>query len=194
MKHSIINIILGLTALCGYSTTFAKEKGHRAHEHGMVQVQIASEGKKLSIVLESPAESFYGFEHEARTEGEKKAQNSALDVLKNKLSELIVLDASLQCTWSNVKLEVVKEEEDDHEDEKDHEGHQHKSHKEEHHGEHREVRGEWSADCKKSPSGSFAQFTFSKYFSRIGKIKVDVLSDQKQSHQELKKGDGKVQL
>lgn len=190
MKRFALNILVGLAALCLHSSTFAKGKGHGAHEHGVVQLQIASEGTKLSIILQSPSESLYGFEHEARTETEKKAQNSALTILKNKFSELIVLDTSLQCKWSNLKVEVVDEDEE--EDEHDHENH--KTHKNKHHGEHREIRGEWTADCKKSLSGSSAIFKFSTHFARIQKMKVDVLSDQRQSHQELKKGDGKVQL
>lgn len=182
MKDSVIKVLLVLFTATYYSSAFANGKGHGAHEHGVVQLKIAVEGTSLSIILQSPSESFYGFEHEAKTASEKKAQGSALDLLKNKLSELIVLDPALLCSWSNVKLDVVKEEEDDDGD------------KDEHHGEHREIRGEWTAACKKSPGGSLAAISFSKHFNRIGKMNIDILSDQKQSHHELKKGDGKVQL
>lgn len=42
-----------------------------AHEHGHARLQMAVEENRIDLMFDSPAHNLAGFEHEARTEGEK---------------------------------------------------------------------------------------------------------------------------
>jgi len=143
---------------------------HGAHEHGVAHVKIAYEQNKISFELQAPSETFYGFEHEAKTDAEKKAKDEALSQLKTNFQDLVVFDSELNCTFKNTRLEVKKED------------------------GHSDVEGSWTAECKKSPSKTFLTFRFSKAFPRLNEMRIELLSDQKQSQEKLKKGDGRIQL
>lgn len=145
---------------------------HEAHEHGVARLQIAVDGKQINFIFESPGDSIYGFEHEAKSPAEKKAQKEAIDYLKEKFADVVEIDSALKCQLTNKKVAIEKEEGEDHS----------------------EVHGEWIAKCEKSPTQSALQINFSKRFKKLSLLKVDLISDQKQSHQDLKKAQGKVQL
>ncbi len=165
------------------SLTYASKKHHKAHQHGLVTLKIALDKKqsetkwKIDFDLEGPSESFYGFEHEAKTNAEKKAQKDALDILKTKWNDLVTLDDKLECTTKNEKIEVDHENDDDH-----------------HHGEHRDVEGEWSAVCEKDPRGSKMIFKLGNHFPRIRQLRVEFLSDDATPPARLPKGLGEVIL
>jgi hypothetical protein len=50
--------------------TLAK-KNLSAHVHGVVSLDVASDKKQLLVMLNTPSESFLGFEYKARTKAEK---------------------------------------------------------------------------------------------------------------------------
>ncbi len=47
-------------------------QGLGSHVHGEVEISLVSSEKQLAVQLSGPAESFIGFEHEAKTDEEKK--------------------------------------------------------------------------------------------------------------------------
>ncbi len=47
--------------------------------------------------MEIPADSIFGFEHEAKSKKDKAGKEAALKKLEEKVSEMIVFDTSLKC-------------------------------------------------------------------------------------------------
>ena len=55
----------------------------KAHQHGVVQLGVAVDGKQLSIELDSPLDSLVGFERAPRTDAEKRAAAAVLALLRS---------------------------------------------------------------------------------------------------------------
>ena len=56
---------------------------HAAHVHGVAEITLAVEDRKVEIVLMAPAMSVVGFEHEAASEVQVEAVSSARRLLSN---------------------------------------------------------------------------------------------------------------
>ena len=80
----------------------------KAHEHGVMKLDVAVEGSTLSIALESPLDSFLGFERAPRTEAERKAAADLLTRLRgpDKGSPLFTLDAAAQCNLNKTDVQA----------------------------------------------------------------------------------------
>jgi len=194
-----------IVALVFSSAPAMAGKGHKAHEHGVAQLDIAIEGMKVEIEFKSPAESIYGFEHEAKSDKDKKALADAQAKLEQGLPKMFALPADLGCTVASMKVEpYVVEDDDAHETaagtkpsetkpaETKPAGKSKKHHH--HHGEHAEVHAELSLNCTKSPAGTTIDLDFSKDWSKIRRINVQVISDAKQKGVTLRRGKGKITL
>lgn len=80
----------------------AVAQGH-AHQHGVLELNIAVEARKLTLQLESPLDNLVGFERAPRTAAERKRVEAALAKLKA-AQTLFVIDPAAQCKLSNVTL------------------------------------------------------------------------------------------
>jgi hypothetical protein len=78
----------------------------KAHEHGVMKLDVAVEGNTLSIALESPLDSFLGFERAPRTDAERKTAADLLTRLRAPASAppLFVADTAAQCTLSKAEV------------------------------------------------------------------------------------------
>lgn len=78
----------------------------KAHEHGVMKLDVALEGNTLSIALESPLDSFLGFERAPRTDAERKAAADLLSRLRgpDKGPPLFTADAAALCTLSKADV------------------------------------------------------------------------------------------
>lgn len=56
--------------------------GHAAHEHGVAQLTVVLEDNRLELVLTSPADNLFGFEHAPRKPGEKAAVAAGMSHLR----------------------------------------------------------------------------------------------------------------
>lgn len=119
-------------SFCLFTTTlFAKEKSHKrhheAHEHGSGQLQLATEGEQLVVVLKVPAHDTVGFEHKPSTKAQKAQVQAAIQFLEVHSSNLQFPPAA-GCRLvgkAQVKAEMADEDHDDedHEKEQEKEGH-----------------------------------------------------------------------
>ncbi len=96
-----------------------------AHEHGQARLQIAVEDTSIDLMLTSPAYNLAGFEHEARTDQEKKQLADIEQWLK---SNPLVNSADAGCRVIATAVELGGE------DSGESHGH-HGDHHDEHHGE-----------------------------------------------------------
>lgn len=165
----------------------AEKRRHDAHVHGLAEINIAVEGTKATVEFRAPAESVMGFEHEAKSESDRKKRDAALEQLRTKRDQMVLFDAKLGCKSSDVKTAIVEQKEeaqsakDAHKDQK-------KS------GEHREIRGTFSVACDKPLAGSRVKFGVSKVFRDIQEIKVQVVGDSGQSGATIKRDKGDIKL
>jgi Protein of unknown function (DUF2796) len=168
----------------------AEKRHHHAHVHGVGEINIAVEGVKATVEFRAPAESVMGFEHEAKSESDKKKRDAALEQLRAKGGQMVVFDPKLGCKSSDMKTAIVETKgestkaqagKDAHKDQK-------KS------GEHREVHGTFTVACDKPLAGSRVKFGVSKVFRDIQEIKVQVLGDSGQSGATIKRDKGDVKL
>ena len=182
LEAALVGLIIGVSC----AIALAAEKRHfEAHVHGVAEINIAVEGSKADVEFRAPAENIMGFEHEAKSESDKKKRDASLRMLQTKMSQMVLFDPKLSCQFSDTKTAVVEEKESKTAQEpKD----QKKA------GEHREVRATSSVVCDKPLAGSRVTFGVTKVFPEIHEINVQVLSDTKQSGATIKKDQGDVRL
>ncbi len=102
MKRHITPWLLSGLALASSAVWAGK-----AHEHGVVKLDVAVEGNKLTIVMAAPLDNLLGFERAPRTDAERKAAADVLARLRSpdKGAPLFGADAGAGCTLG--KAEVV---------------------------------------------------------------------------------------
>ena len=78
----------------------------KAHEHGVVRLDVSVEGSRLTIDMMAALDNWLGFERAPRTDAERKAAAEVLARLRNPQqgTPLFVPDAAAQCQL--VKAEV----------------------------------------------------------------------------------------
>jgi hypothetical protein len=167
----------------------AAERRHaEAHVHGVAEINILVEGKRIVVEFHTPTEGVMGFEHEAKSDAEKKKRDAALKLIDDKFAEMVILEGKLGCRSQSGKIAIVQSDFDEKREKKDGHADQKKS------GEHREVRATFNVECQQNPAGSQVRFGVSKVFPGIQEVKVQVLSDAKQSGVTIKNDKGYVQL
>ena len=94
-----------------------------AHEHGIARLGLAVDGNRLTVDLELPAESVFGFERAPRSAEERATAAEALDRLRTGGARLIAFPDGATCAVDSAEVEVPAGFEDDHagEDQQPHE-------------------------------------------------------------------------
>lgn len=75
----------------------SKKKHHKAHHHGMSQLNIVQDKDELFFEFEIPSHDLVGFEYFPKTTEEKNAVNNSLNILK-KSESLLVISPEGGCT------------------------------------------------------------------------------------------------
>lgn len=98
-------IVLALVCASACATAAAAGK---AHEHGVMKLDVAIEGKMLSITIDSPLDSFLGFERAPRSDAERKAAADLLTRLRGpgQGMPLFTPDAAAECTLSTATVQA----------------------------------------------------------------------------------------
>ena len=201
-KNKVLPAVLASLSLS--STAIAYEIEHGSHVHGEAVMNIAIEGKKLAVELDSPLFNFTGFEHEAETKDDKQALQQAIAGLQN-ADKLLLLPMAANCILRDADVELGtevghdenherhEEHHDGHEKHAEHEHEEHHQHEdEEHHGKHAEhehdehEQGESHQDihaayvfsCAKPEAINKIGFAFFKQFPELQAIKVNLISDK----------------
>jgi len=100
-----------------------------AHEHGIARLGLAVDGASLTVDLELPAESVFGFERAPRSAEERATVAEALDRLRTDGASLFAFPEGVTCALDSAEVEAPEGFEGDragddqppHEDE----GHEH---------------------------------------------------------------------
>ncbi|HXD42550.1 MAG TPA: DUF2796 domain-containing protein [Ramlibacter sp.] len=74
-----------------------------AHEHGVVHLDVAVEGRRITLQMESPLDNLLGFERAPRSDAERRRADAVVRQLKA-AGKLFVIDGAAQCQLSRVEL------------------------------------------------------------------------------------------
>ncbi len=147
-----------------------------AHEHGSGKLNVAIEGKTVSIELEVPAYNIVGFEHAAETKAQKAALKDAMKKLAAP-TKLFVVNAEAGCKRTASKIETVGAIGDD-----DHHGHSHghdHGNKKKASGDaeetHSEFRATYTLTCAAPDKIEAITFGFFDTFKRSEELDVSVI-------------------
>ncbi|HEX4878608.1 MAG TPA: DUF2796 domain-containing protein [Limnobacter sp.] len=86
-----------LFAIAAFGASGTALAGPHHHEHGVVRLDVAVDGQQLSVLLQSPLDSFVGFERAPRNDAEKKRAEDALRLLREG-TPVLTPNAEAQCT------------------------------------------------------------------------------------------------
>jgi hypothetical protein len=184
MFRSTASLGLGFLLLAVQALSAAEKRHAHSHVHGAAEINIVVEGKSVIVEFRAPAEDVMGFEHGAKSEGDKKKHDAAVKVLKERFAEMAILDKALNCAPGLAEVTVARTDAAG----KDSRSSAKKG------GEHREVRARHVFTCQSDPTGSRVRFGVTKFFPQIHELKVQVLSSDKQSGATIKKDKGEVRL
>ena len=146
----------------------AREQG--AHSHGAGKISMAFDGKKGRIEVHAPAESIYGFEHQAKSAKDKKKKEDGLAKLEKQIGDMVVFKPELKCEIKKDIFEVMQ---------KDH---------------HADIEAEFNVTCEEAPAGSTVVFNVQKVFPRFKEATVDVLVDSVQKSLTVKQNGTDLEL
>jgi hypothetical protein len=78
---------------------------HRAHVHGVADLDVAVDGGRLSVALTAPAADVVGFEHAPRNDEQRKAVAVAEQLLESH-AELFAMPPAARCRFLSVEVTV----------------------------------------------------------------------------------------
>ena len=85
-----------------------------AHEHGIARLGLAVDGTRLTVDLELPAESVFGFERAPRSAEERATAAEALDRLRTGGARLIAFPDGTTCALDSAEVQAPEVVEGDH--------------------------------------------------------------------------------
>ena len=169
-----------------------------AHEHGVVRMGLAVDDQRMSLDIEVPAATVFGFEHNPETEEEIRVVSEAMETLRTRVGEVIAVSSELACELEDVEVVSAPEVDEEHshsEDEDAHSDDEEHSHSEdedahsddeEHsHSEgedaHSEVRVSVSWFCAQSVEGTDATLSLSSLWPDAELVDLTVITSMGQA-------------
>lgn len=140
-----------------------KHREHSAHSHGHAQLSIAFDGIRGQMEFKSPAESIVGFEHEAKSEKDKKVFAAAAKQFEDKVSSNILFDSSAGCVISKKSIEMTPDKDG---------------------GNHADFVAFFNILCTQSVMGTKLTFDFTSY-KKLKQIDAVILVGDKQIKSEI---------
>jgi hypothetical protein len=173
--------LLLLIALALVSTTpvFAEQTRQLdAHEHGVGQLDIAFDGKQISMELHAPGADIVGFEYAAESAEDRAKVDAAVAMLVRPL-DLFVITEAAGCTIVQASAELERDEgQADHEDE--HDDHEDANHQEKNTDEprHTEFHAEYLFACANPDAVTEITFTYFDAFPNALEVEVQLISNK----------------
>lgn len=176
MKKSVA-IALLLVSSSVYAAKKKEHRHHEAHVHGGATLSIAFDQLKGKVEFKAASEGVLGFEHEAKSEKDKKKLSDTISTFEASIGSMVKFDESAGCVFVKEKIEMAGEE---------------KVH-DEHKGEHSDFIANFSVDCKNEIKGTKMTFDFSQ-FKGIKDLDVTMLIGDLQKSVEVKRKPVTVEL
>jgi hypothetical protein len=167
--------LLGLAALVPVVVAHSQP-----HQHGVVTLNVAVEGNKLSLALQAPLDNFLGFERAPRNDAERKAAAAVLARLRSvdKATALFTTDTAAQCVLQRAEVQAAVLEpitkppaHDDHA----------------HHADHAELEASYEFNCGQPAQLRSLTLGLFEAFARMQRVDVQVVGAKGQSKLVLKR-------
>jgi len=147
------------------------------HEHGMSALNVALEGNKLEIELESPAMNIVGFEHAANSDADKSKVTAARAALEKPLA-LFSLPPAAGCVLQETDVESPLFGNDEHDDHDEHDDAKGESHS--------DIDADYELTCSKPEALTTLNLApFFKQFPGTSKVQVQLIAPGGQKGAEL---------
>ncbi|MBI3897839.1 MAG: DUF2796 domain-containing protein [Gammaproteobacteria bacterium] len=181
-KFSLLFLVTAIAAAPAFAATSTskstdKEAGfeqHAGHTHGIGQLQVTLEGNELGIGLDSPTDSFLGFEHAANTAAQKKKVQETEQLLKQP-EKLFELPAAAQCqaqpSTVDIKLPTAGSKE-----------------------KHSDLETQWRWQCKTPAELKQIDVRMFKAFPKLKQLKVQMVTPNGQNEKVLKADNTRLAL
>ena len=159
------------------------------HEHGVGELNIATEGDVIEFEFMIPGADIVGFEYVAKSDADIASIKKALQTFEN-YENIFTLPKNSRCQLTEKQV-ALKEDEDDHDDHEghddhdDHEGHDdhddHEGHDDHDHDEHAEENhnefyAKYSFECGDIKAINNVEFPYFSTFPNSGELEVQFIS------------------
>ena len=179
MKH-IITLAAVIAATPAMAENFAQ---HKAHEHGVGELNIAIAGNQLAMELTAPGADIVGFEYTATSAEDKQAIEDALAQLQQPLS-LINLPVSAACELLTAESHLDGDDhkehahEDEHAHEEEHAHEDEHAHEEEHQEaeQHTAFHAEYAFNCANPAQLKHMEFPYFQIFPQALELEVQIVN------------------
>ncbi len=184
-----------LTAALACAAFSASAEEHRQlgpHVHGHGRLNIAIEGKTVSMELEVPGMDIVGFEHEPSTADQKAALENAKAELSKGL-KYFTPASTAGCALKSADVKTQPEHEDADEHEHEHEDHGAAGHEEAGH-HHSEFHVLYTLECSSPSRLTSMTFGYFKQFAGAQELDIAVIGPKGQSSYEVKRDNPSLDL
>lgn len=144
-----------------------------AHEHGVVRVGLAVDGRRVLLDAEVPAEALFGFERAPETDEERSAVRGTLERIREDGGTVLSFDEAVGCVVESATVDAPaafhgEEDEDEHgHDDHDHDDADHL---------HLEVEFEVRWSCRELPEGTFVTLRVKDLIPEAERVDLTVVT------------------
>ena len=145
-----------------------------AHEHGVVRIGLAVDGRMVSMDLEVPAATVFGFEHAPKTEDELEMVSEGLAALRARVGEIIAISPEFGCELEDFEVVDAPDVEESEGAEDEH------AHSEDEDA-HSEIRVAVSWSCVQSIEASSAALRLGSLWPDVALVDLTVMTSRGQA-------------
>ena len=139
------------------------------HEHGVGELNIATEGDVIEFEFMIPGADIVGFEYIAKSDADIASIKKALQTLEN-YENVFTLPKNSRCQLTEKQVAL---KEDDHDEHDEHDEHDHDEHAEENHNE---FYAKYSFECGDIKAVNKIEFPYFSTFPNSGELEVQFIS------------------
>ena len=145
-----------------------------AHEHGVVRIGLAVDDRMVSMDLEVPAATVFGFEHAPKTEDELEMVSEGLAALRARVGEIIAISPEFGCELEDFEVVDAPDVEESEGAEDEH------AHSEDEDA-HSEIRVAVSWSCVQSIEASSATLRLGSLWPDVALVDLTVMTSRGQA-------------
>ncbi len=172
--QTIILILLPLASAITYAEPVVHE--HKAHTHGISEIELIISDGTISIKFESPANNIIGFEHLASNAEEENQIKMAHLILSEPAAIFSFQGTHCTSISSSTNINGLAKEANEHQSVNKHQPH----------STHKEITAEYQFQCKSSEDLTYIKTQLFNKFPNISEINVMWISDTHQGMSVLK--------
>ena len=145
------------------------------HEHGVGELNIATEGDVIEFEFMIPGADIVGFEYVAKSDADIASIKKALQTFEN-YENIFTLPKNSRCQLTEKQV-ALKEDEDDHDDHEGHDDHDdHEGHDDHAEENHNEFYAKYSFECGDIKAINNLEFPYFSTFPNSGELEVQFIS------------------